>query len=196
VNPEERRLIDLLSARSPSPHGVVLRFLLLLLLSSHAVHPVWAAEDKVAEEENIRLVVIRKQMEEWAQGADQSEAEAKDETEKCVAAELNFKVFFVSISDKDPSDKFIERLRDIPRIIKKVSASEISKAVRMPVVDKITRQRGIIFSADRIRWLGKNSVEVEGGYHCDGLCGAGITFRVGREKGKWVVISERVNWIS
>jgi hypothetical protein len=47
-----------------------------------------------------------------------------------------------------------------------------------------------------IRWLGKNHAKVEGGYHCDGLCGAGYTFDVRYEKGKWVVKKERMNWIS
>ncbi len=73
---------------------------------------------------------------------------------------------------------------------------EISKEWRRAVLDKKTKQRGIIFSADRIRWRGKDTAEVDGGYHCDGLCGAGITFKVKRERGKWVVKSENMSWIS
>jgi hypothetical protein len=155
-----------------------------------------AADNRAADEQEVRLVVIRNQMEEWIQGGDKSEAEAKDATEKSIAKELNFRVFFVSINGKDPNDEFMERLRDIPRIVKKVSSSEISKSERMPVLDRATRQRGIIFSANKVHWLSKDSVEVEGGYHCDGLCGAGLTFKLRRENGKWILKSARMNWIS
>jgi hypothetical protein len=102
----------------------------------------------------------------------------------------------VSINGKDPSDDLVKRLQDIPRRIKKVSASEISKQWRMAVLDKGTGERGIIFRADAIRWVSEDAVEVEGGYHCDGLCGLGVIFTLRRQGGKWVISSERMLWIS
>jgi hypothetical protein len=66
----------------------------------------------------------------------------------------------------------------------------------MPVVDKSYGERGIIFSADKVHWRSKGSAEVEGGYHCNGLCGAGLRFRVKRQHGKWVVMSSKMEWIS
>ena len=129
-------------------------------------------QQRAKDEQDIREVVIRKQIEDWIKGGDKAEPEAKDRTEKAVAKMLNFKIFFISINEKDPSTDFMSKFHDIPRVIKKVSDSEISKAQRMAVVDKSSHQRGIRFSADEIRWLGPDSVEVEGGYHCDGLCGA------------------------
>ncbi len=135
-------------------------------------------------------------MQDWIRGGDRSEREAKDNSEKEIAHLLNFRFFFVSINGKDPSDDLIKRFGDIPRTIKKVSASEISKKQRMAVIDKATGARGIIFSADGIRWLDADSVEVEGGYHCDGLCGAGVTFKLRRENGKWVLKSAGMRWIS
>jgi len=152
--------------------------------------------DRIAEEESIREAVIRKQMEDWITQGDDSEVKAKDETEKSIAKVLNFRVFFVSINNQDPSDTLVKGLQDIHRIVKKVSASEISKTQRTPVVDRVTGQRGIIFAADKIRWLRDDAVRVEGGYYCDGLCAAGIVFEVGREGGKWVVKSKKLQWIS
>ena len=66
----------------------------------------------------------------------------------------------------------------------------------MAVIDKSTHQFGIIFWADSIHWLAQDSAEVEGGYRCNGLCGAGITFVVKRENNKWVVKSKKAKWIS
>jgi hypothetical protein len=176
--------------------AVVLLSSLSWLSSGASAQKSGDAARRVADEENIHEAVIRKQMEEWFQGGDKSEAEAKDPTEKAIAEELNFKVFFVSIDGKDPSDKFLHRLQDIPRTIKKVSASEISKSHKFPVVDKATGKRGIIFSVGKVQWLDQDSVQIEGGYHCDGLCGAGLIFKLHRNKGKWVIQNSRMNWIS
>jgi len=155
-----------------------------------------STQQKANDEQNIREVVIRQQMEEWIKNGDKNEAEAKDKSEKAIAKMLNFRIFFVSVNGKDPSDDFINKFRDLPRDIKKVSASEISKEWRLAVIDRSSHQRGIRFSADEIRWLGPDSVEVQGGYHCDGLCGAGIKFRVQRENGHWVIKGSRMEWIS
>jgi len=154
------------------------------------------ASERALAEDDIREVVLRKEMLEWAQGGDKDEAEAKSESDKAVAQHLNFKVFFVAVDGKDPDDQFLKRFANIPRIIKKQSESEINKKTRLAVVDKKTHQFGIIFYADKVHWENDSSVEIDGGYHCDGLCGAGITYVVSRENGKWVVKSERMNWIS
>jgi hypothetical protein len=154
------------------------------------------AVTRAASEEDIREAVLRYQMEDWIRNGDKGEAEAKDQTEKEIAHHLNFKIFFIETNEKDPTDDFMKRFHDIPRILKKSSGAEIAKVMRMPVVDKETQERGIIFSADRVRWQGKNHVKVAGGYHCDGLCGAGFTFEVRFENGKWMVKKERMNWIS
>jgi hypothetical protein len=148
------------------------------------------------EGDAIRESVIRCQMEDWIHGGDQSERHAKTATEKAVAKEMNFRIFFVSISGKDPTDALMNQLHDIPRIVKKVSSSKINKQFRMAVVDRATGQRGIIFRADEIHWLDKNSVEVEGGYVCDGLCGLGETFKLHRSNNKWIVTGRVVHWIS
>ncbi len=154
-----------------------------------------AVDAKVRDEQDIYAAVIRHQMEEWVGGGDKSEAEAKNDNERSVAKILNFKVFFVSLNGKDPSDEFINRFRDVPRSIRKVSSAERSKSGRRPL-DKTTHLTGIVFDAEDLRWLDKDSAEVKGGYYCGGLCASGITFTVRRENGEWVVKTSHMNWIS
>jgi hypothetical protein len=169
----------------------------LSLIGSGSPFNQRASQDmRRAAEDDIREVVLRGQMEDWAKSGDKSEVDAKDQTEREVAAALNFKVFFVSINEKDPTDEFLKRFQNIPRTVKKVSESEISKKMRMPVVDKKTGELGIIFSADAIRWLNDHHVKAEAGYHCNGLCGAGYTVDLQLEKGQWRIKKERMNWIS
>jgi hypothetical protein len=180
------------------PHGQIalVSILSCLLCGATASQEATVSDQRSADEEDIRESVIRKQMEDWIKDGDKNEAEAKDETEKGIAKMLNFRIFFISLNGNDPSDDFINRFHDIPRAIKKGSAAEVARVQRMPVVDKASGQRGIVFSADRIRRLGKDSAEVDGGYHCDGLCGAGIKFKVKRENGRWVVKRTKMQWIS
>lgn len=136
-------------------------------------------------------------MMDWVRNADKDEAEAKDDLERRIAKGLNFKIFFVSIDRNDPTEEFLKRLQDVPRIVKKGSAGEVAENVmRMPVVDKESGMRGIVFRADKIVWKGRGNVTVEGGYHCDGLCAAGYTFDLRLENGKWSVKKKRLDSVS
>jgi len=67
---------------------------------------------------------------------------------------------------------------------------------RNPAASTKTKQPGIIFSANAIRWLKDSEVEVDGGYHCGGLCASGEVFTVVLENRKWRVIADRMKWIS
>ena len=154
-----------------------------------------ASDTKVADEQDILAVVIRTQMEEWYKSGDKSEAESKTKIDRDVSKGLNFQIFFISIDGKDPSDEFLNRFRDIPRSIRKVSSSKPEKGPHVPH-DLTTGIAGIIFDAGKVRWLSRDAAEVEGGYYCGGLCAAGITFQVNRDNGKWVIKNSRMDWIS
>jgi len=166
-----------------------------LLLSAIPAQSQDSETDRKAAEQDIFALVIRNQMENWIRDGDKSEAEAKSESDKAIAQHLNFKVFFIEIQGKDPSDDFISRFSDLPRVIKKISSEKPAKGPHTPV-DKPSGRTGIIFSVDSIRWQSKDLAEVEGGYYCGGLCAAGITFTVERANGKWLIKSSRMNWIS
>ena len=103
-----------------------------LLLFSSAICQGPAVDTKLVDEQSIYAAVIRYQMENWVKGEEKSAAEAKTHSERSVAEGLNFKIFFVSLNGKDPSDEFINRFRDIPRSIRKVSSTEHSKSDLRP----------------------------------------------------------------
>jgi hypothetical protein len=166
-------------------------------MSSAATQHTNTAKSREAIEEDIREVVLRSQMLDWIKEADKDEANAKDESERETAHSLNFRLFFVDVGKTDPTDDFMRRFQDIPRIVKKASKAEQDMhLMRMPMVDKETRERGIEFDAGKIRWHGSERVTVEGGYFCDGLCAANYTFELRLENGKWLIKKQKLNWIS
>lgn len=143
--------------------------------------------ERAAQEDEIRAAVLRYQMMRWFTQGDRAEREARNESERRLARGLNFRFYFISINGQDPSNDFVKRFQDLPRQIKKVSRCNQKKRYLGSVVDKDTKQNGIIFSADSIRWLGPDQVEVDGGYHCGNLCGGGEVFSMQLQSGKWVV---------
>jgi hypothetical protein len=154
-----------------------------------------AVDHKSADEQDILASVIHHQMEEWVSEGDKDEAGARTKSDRTIASALNPKIFFISINGKDPTDEFLNRFRDIPRSIRKISSELPQKGPHTPK-DRTTLLTGIIFSADTVKWLDQDTAEVEGGYYCGGLCAAGITFNVRREAGKWVVKGSKMRWIS
>jgi|HubBroStandDraft_6_1064221.scaffolds.fasta_scaffold635894_2 hypothetical protein len=154
------------------------------------------ATSRTQQEDDIREAVLRSQMLEWIKGEDEGVKAAKSASDREIAEHFNFKTFYVSVDEKDPSEDFLTRFKDIPRSVKKLSESEIDKRYRLTVVDKKTHKPGIIFYVGKLEWKKSDSVEIKGGYHCDGLCAAGITFRLKLVKGTWIIEERRTNWIS
>ncbi len=173
----------------------VTHYIAVLLLLQGISHGQRANTKEYSKEDQIREAVLRYQMEGWYRDGDKHEKEATSDQEKAVAKRLNFKVFFVAVNGKDPNDELIRRLQDIPRKIMKISAAKSAKQMG-GLVDKETKESGIEFSVDTIRWLDEESVEVDGGYFCDSLCGAGTTYKLHHENDKWVVKSAILRWIA
>jgi hypothetical protein len=171
---------------------VTLLALVLIIVQSRAQN---VTANRKADKEDIYALVIRSQMEEWIRGGDKREAEAKDASDKAIAKQLNFSVFFVSIDGEDPSDAFMKRFDDLPRTIRKASSEVPNKGVHTPE-DKSTGKAGIIFHAEKLQWHNKDLVDVQAGYYCGGTCAAGITFTVKRENSKWMIKSSHMNPIS
>jgi hypothetical protein len=91
-----------------------------------------AQTSTAAQEEDICESVLRFQMQNWIRQLAKDEADAKNESDKAAADHYDFKIFFLEIKDKDPSDDFMGRFADIRRKLKKVSDSEVAKSMRMP----------------------------------------------------------------
>jgi len=174
----------------------ILLLLLALLPSSMHSQGVPESTRRIAQENQIREAVIRYQMEEWRRNMNTYEAQAKEQWEKETAKEKNYKVYFISINGRDPSDEFMKRFSAIPRLVKKASMAQMRNSHSAGVIDRETDQTGIIFSANTVRWVKSDSVEVEGGYYCGTLCASARTFAVHLEAGKWAAKLLRVNAVS
>jgi hypothetical protein len=183
-------------------HSTASRLVVFVLLSFFTLYASGLdyaqseSANRKAQELEIRAAVIRHQMEEWWRNMDAYESHAKERWEKQTAKEENYKIYFVSLNGKDPSDEFVKRFSDVPRIVKKASSSQIRMSGSSGVLDRETQQTGIIFKANAIRWLQADTVEVDGGYYCGGRCASAITFTVHQEAGHWEVKQTHVNAVS
>jgi hypothetical protein len=149
---------------------------------------------RVKQEDDIREIVLRTQMVDWASRGGKSARDAKDANERKTAQDLNFRAFYVSVDKKDPSSEFLKRFTDIPRNIKKVSESTNDGS--LSVIDRKTREFGTIFYVGKINWIGLDTVDIEGGFRCGGRCGVGINYHLKLEKGHWAIQTQKTKWNS
>ena len=105
------------------------------------------------------------------------------------------KVYFVAFADStDPSPEFIKRFAGLKTPVKPLSAGEWRQ---MFIYDKATGERGAAFYIQKITMHGRRSAEVEVALHPGGgLSASGLVYRVVQKNGKWVVIGERLKWLS
>jgi hypothetical protein len=96
------------------------------------------------------------------------------------------KAFFISIDKKDPDDNFMARFKGHTPIVKKASEAVVGGDMG-GVSDKKTRDPGILFSVSNIKWIGNDSVEVDGGYYVAWLFAGGCTYRLVQKQSKWTV---------
>ncbi|MFH0991247.1 MAG: hypothetical protein V1799_14665 [bacterium] len=64
------------------------------------------------------------------------------------------------------------------------------------VFDKETGERGLLFRIESIKQVSNDVVEVEGGYFEGGLSASGNIYTVQRNDHRWVVVKDRMLWIS
>jgi len=131
--------------------------------------------DRAALEDDLREAVVRYQIAKWV---------------------LNAKVYFVQINGKDPSITFLQRFQDIAWPVKRKSQSRQEKNVVGWVVDKKTKQIGVVFDTETIHWISEGRVDVEGGYFCGALCAASGTYHVEMKGSHWVVTGYDVSLVS
>jgi hypothetical protein len=129
----------------------------------------------LAQEEDLREAIVRYQIANW---------------------DLNAKVYFISIKDKDPAKQFLERFADVKYPVKGKSASKQDKSPMNWVVEKKTKKIGVVFDQGLLRWSSDTQVSAEGGYYCGSLCSAGGTYHVERREGRWLVTGFEVTFMS
>ena len=117
--------------------------------------------------------------------------------EKEVSHDVNLvhKVYFLAVGDsQDPNPELLKHLADLKSPVKPISAGEWKDFF---IYDKATGERGAAFYVRSISMLSNDDCEVEAVLHPGGgLSASGPIYRVKRKSGRWVVISERLKWIS
>ena len=106
------------------------------------------------------------------------------------------RIFFLQVGEKDgdPTDEFIKRFADIKPPVQK--GSDCSVSVSTGALDKKTGKRGLIFRVRSIVWKSDTEAEVKGGYYEGGRSASGNTFTLKKEKDKWKVTNDKMDWIS
>ena len=148
--------------------------------------------EKRNAEEEIRAVVLRKQIDDWFGPIEASLAHPKDSYESDATRSLNFHEIYISVGETDPSDQLLLRLQVPGRTVRKLSASTGRPAPR----DKISHKLGILFVVGSVKWLTDHSAEVYGQYWCGGLCSAEYQHTLRLKDGHWTVESSKMLWIS
>ncbi len=104
-------------------------------------------------------------------------------------------VFFLSVRDHDPPEALLRRLQGVRPVVKARSQYS-TRPNSSEIIDKGTGRPGVIVQADRIHWRLPSVADVDGGYYRDGLCAAGIVYRVERQGKAWVVTRRTLKWIA
>lgn len=104
---------------------------------------------------------------------------------------------------REPSDRWggpsasfglVHRFRNHRPPVRAASECRIPDA--MGVTDVRGSRTGIVFVAGRIRWLSPTKIEVEGGYYENGMSSSGNVYTLVRRHSRWVVIHDKLLWIS
>jgi hypothetical protein len=107
---------------------------------------------------------------------------------------LAHKVYFLQLDSRDADPSFLARLQDLNVPVEPVSASVHTN---LYWYDKKTGQRGAAFFIQNVRLLGRSKAEAEADIGPGGaLRGSGFTYRLAKIAGKWVVVGEKLRWIS
>ena len=107
------------------------------------------------------------------------------------------RVFCLQIESKrDPSAELLRRFVDHDPPVKPASLCTVQKGQGGGMVEDDGGARGLIFRVDSIRWIGRDTAVIEGGYFEAGLSASGNIYELVKEGKRWVVKSDTMKWIS
>lgn len=115
--------------------------------------------------------------------------------------------YFIRVGNGDPTAEFMKRFSNDHPPVRPDSEAEVGRVMvelgegrgqepRLGVVDRRSGKQGVSFSVGNVRWLGVDKAEVTGSIFVAPLGGMGFLFRVGKRGATWVVLSERMIWVS
>jgi hypothetical protein len=109
-------------------------------------------------------------------------------------------IYFVALGDPqekgaiDPSSEFLARFAALkPRVAK---YSDAGTTDRGWVIDKKSKEGGVIFFVHSVRMIDSKTAEAKGGYQEAGLSASGNTYHLKFGWRGWRVVDERMDWIS
>ena len=155
-------------------------FAILVYAVEHSYRSPSPGPERDKQEDNIKEAVFRYQFVHNASGLQQKAG-----------------VYFLSLwgvgeDGKDPSDDFMRRFAGHTPPVKKFSRASFEDGLK----DEETGARGLIFRVTVIKWITGSRVEVGGGYYEGQVSSSGNTYYVEKRDGKWVVVRDKMYWIS
>jgi hypothetical protein len=107
---------------------------------------------------------------------------------------LVHKVYFLQLDSRDASPSFLTRLKDLNVPVEPLSASVHTNSYWY---HKKTGQRGAAFFIHNVQLIGHSKAEAEADISSGGpLRGSGFSYHLPNRAGKWVVVSEKLRWVS
>lgn len=103
----------------------------------------------------------------------------------------SYKIYFIQVDGKDPSDVFLKRFARYDPPVKKYSAGFIDRehlTGPTPVRDRTTGLGGKIFHVGSITWLRKDRVRLRAGYFVGGKNAGSDQFILTRKGNTWSII--------
>lgn len=102
----------------------------------------------------------------------------------------------VGLFGLDPSDGFMKRFRDHKPPVRKASECLPPDSFPDRPRNVKTGREGLVFRVTFARRVGLREFEIKGGYYEGALSASGNTYRVRLVNGRWVIVSDRLDWIS
>ena len=131
------------------------------------------------EEDLIREIVFRKILEQWR------------------APDASLKAFYLSVEDKDPSENLLKKFVGKYKVpIKKVSDSIIFAPDGDSVLNKNTKEQGVLFSVSKIDWKSKNEVALNAGSYIGNMGSDGCEYMLKKEHDGWKITSADKCYVS
>ncbi len=134
--------------------------------------PEQTGPTQAEDEANITEAVLRYQFEHYLSSSD-------------LGPSAYFVGFGSSSSPKDPSAEFLKRFDGNNPPVK--AASACKRAAGGAVTDKTTNKPGVLFRVERLKWLSKDSAEVQGGITESTKKTTTESWRAARAAGSWSV---------
>lgn len=134
--------------------------------------------NSATDEEAILEIIFRKIVEPWRSNSDNG-----------------LKAYYVSVDNRDPSDNLLKKLINFKLPVKKASESYIFKEDGSTVLDKNTKERGVLFSISKLDWKSKNEVKVNAGSYTGNMGSDSCDYVLRKENGEWKITSAEENCI-